>query len=152
VPLFLYFKGGGIEALREVRLTRDDLRWIARKPLAMLGLSRRPLPPQDKYNAGQKLFAISALIGTTLIIATGVVMTLHLGPPALIRAAIVTHKLAILLALVGLAVHITMAAIITEERPALRSMITGTVDREHAEHHSQKWVEEISADTTKEHS
>jgi formate dehydrogenase gamma subunit len=144
VPLFLYFKRGGIEALREVRITRDDMRWIARKPLVMLGLSRRPLPPQDKYNAGQKLFALSALTGTTVIIGTGLVMTFHLGPPEVIRAAILAHKLAVLLALAGLAVHITMAAIIAEERPALRSMVNGEVDLEHAEHHSRKWVDEVN--------
>jgi formate dehydrogenase gamma subunit len=144
VPLFLTFKRGGIEALREVRITRDDLRWIARKPLTMLGLSKRSLPPQDKYNAGQKLFALSALAGTAVIIGSGLVMTFHLGPPGVIRAAILAHKLAVLLALAGLAVHVTMAAIIAEERPALRSMLSGEVDLGHAEHHSRKWVDELN--------
>jgi formate dehydrogenase gamma subunit len=143
VPLFLYFKRGGIEAVREVWLTRDDLRWILRKPLALLGLSRQPLPPQDKYNAGQKIFAITALVGTSLIIASGVVMAFHLGSPEVMRVAIMAHKLAILFALAGLSVHITMAAIMAEERPALRSMVTGYVSREHAEHHSRKWVDEL---------
>lgn len=143
VPFFLVFKRGGLEALREIRLTTDDLRWFLRKPLVMLGVRGVTLPPQDKYNAGQKVFALSALAGTALIIASGLVLTFHLGTPALIRAAILVHKLAILLALMGLAVHITMAAIIAEERPALRSMLTGEVAREHAETHSTKWVEEL---------
>jgi formate dehydrogenase gamma subunit len=146
VPFFLVFKRGGIEALREIRLTADDLRWFLRKPLVMLGVRGVTLPPQDKYNAGQKVFALSALAGTALIIASGLVLTFHLGQPALLRAAILVHKLAILLALAGLAVHITMAAIIAEERPALRSMLTGEVAREHAESHSSKWVEEIEAE------
>jgi len=143
VPLFLYLKRGGIEALHEIVFTRDDIRWLMHKPLHMLGLSRGPLPPQDKYNAGQKAFAFSALLGTSVIIASGVMMTFHLGSPEVVRAAIMVHKLAILLALVGLAVHITMAAIIEEERPALKSMLTGQVPRAHAEHHSRKWIEEL---------
>lgn len=143
VPSFLLWKRGGVEALAEIRLRRDDLVWLARKPLVMLGLSRGPLPPQDKYNAGQKLFAVAALAGTALIIGTGVVMTFHLGSAAVVAAAILLHKLAITLALIGLAVHLTMAAILREERPALRSMVTGTVDREHAAAHSARWVEEL---------
>jgi formate dehydrogenase gamma subunit len=143
VPLFLLFKRGGREALQEVMLTRDDVRWLFVKPLAMLGMARAPLPPQDKYNAGQKIFALSALAGTTLIIASGVVMTFHLGSAAVVAASILVHKLSIALALVGLSVHVTMAALIRDERPALRAMLTGTIDREHALHHARKWVEEV---------
>lgn len=143
VPLFLLFKRGGLEALEEVRPTRDDLVWMLRKPLAMLGRSGAPLPPQDKYNAGQKAFAISAVLGTALIIATGLVMTFHLGSSQVVALALVVHKLAIALAFAGLSVHLTMAAVVHEERPALRSMVTGRIDREHAEAHSPRWVERV---------
>jgi formate dehydrogenase gamma subunit len=151
VPFFLVFKHGGIEAIKEVLLTKDDIRWMMLKPLVMLGLTKKPLPPQDKYNAGQKMFAISALAGTTTIIATGLVMTFHIGPPELVSSAILLHKLAIMLALVGVAVHITMAAIIVEERPALKSMITGYVDRHHAESHATKWVDELEQQKHEKH-
>jgi formate dehydrogenase gamma subunit len=142
VPFFLLFKKGGLEAIREIALTRDDLQWLAIKPLVAIGMSKKPLPPQDKYNAGQKAFAASALLGTTVIIGSGVVMTFHLGSAALVATMILVHKLAIALALVGLAVHVTMAALVTEERPALRSMVTGSIDRQHASTHNAKWVEE----------
>ncbi len=143
IPLFLIFKRGGIEALREVWPTYDDLRWLWVKPLVMLGLTTEPLPPQGKYNFGQKLFAISAVAGTALIVASGVVMTFHLGPAEVVRAAILVHKLAVMLALLGIAVHVTMAAIIVEERPALWSMIVGEIDTEHARAHNRAWVEEL---------
>lgn len=143
VPFFLVFKRGGVEALREVLITRDDIRWMMIKPLKMLGLTDKPLPPQDKYNAGQKMFAVSALAGTGVIILTGLVMTFHVGSAEVVRAAIMLHKLAIMFALIGVAVHITMAAIIVDERPALKSMVTGYVDREHAESHAEKWVAEV---------
>lgn len=142
IPLFLLYKRGGREAIEEIRLRRDDLVWLARKPLAMLGLGRQPLPPQDKYNAGQKIFAITALAGTATIIATGLVMALHLGGANVIATAILLHKLAIAFAILGVSVHITMAAIIREERPALRSMVTGKIERAHAETHNARWVEE----------
>jgi formate dehydrogenase gamma subunit len=146
VPLFLLWKHGPRGVLEEIRFGRDDLRWLVVKPLAMAGLRAQPLPPQDKYNAGQKLFAIFVLAATTTIIATGVVMTFHVGPPALVQAAMAAHGLSIALVLVGLAVHVTMAAVVADERPALRSMITGRIDAEHARQHSPKWFARVAPD------
>jgi formate dehydrogenase gamma subunit len=143
VPAFLVFKKGAREVLQEVRLTGDDLRWLALKPLALAGVWRKPLPPQDKYNGGQKLFAVFVLVATTVIMASGVVMTFHLGPAWLVSAAILAHGAAIALAVAGVAVHFTMAAVMAEERPALRSMVTGHIDYHHAKHHSPKWVERL---------
>jgi sulfite dehydrogenase (quinone) subunit SoeB len=151
VPLFLVYKRGGLEALAEVWLLPTDFRWLLLKPLAMVGLARQPLPPQGKYNAGQKIFAITAVLGTATIIATGVVMTFHLGPSTFVAGAILAHKLAIALAILGVAVHFTMAAVIAEERPALKSMFTGRVDAAHAAEHSPLWVEEIQRETSAEH-
>ena len=145
IPLFLLYKSGGKEAFEEVCLRRGDLRWLMLKPFAMLGLAKQPLPPQDKYNAGQRIFAITAVLGTAVIIATGLVMTFHLGSAAVVAAAILVHKLAIAFAMLGLSVHLTMAVILSEERAALKSMFVGTIDREHAETHSTRWVEEIEA-------
>ncbi len=144
VPLFLLFKGGPGEVLREVRLTRDDLAWLFVKPLAMAGLHRQPLPPQDKYNAGQKVFAIFVLVATLAIAGSGLVMAFHLGSAEVVAGAILAHELAIALLAAGIAVHVTMAAVIAEERPALRSMLTGRIDYRHAQHHSPKWVAELT--------
>jgi formate dehydrogenase gamma subunit len=121
------------------------------KPLAMVGLARQPLPPQGKYNAGQKVFALTAVFGTATIIGTGLVMTFHLGSPTLVATAILAHKLAIALALLGLAVHLTMAAVIADERPALKSMLTGRIDTQHAAAHSPLWVEEIAREASQPH-
>ena len=145
VPLFLLFKHGPREVLEEVRFTKDDLRWLAVKPLALAGLWRKPLPPQDKYNAGQKLFAVHVLLATSAIIGSGLVMTFHLGSGAVVAAAIMVHGLAVGLTLLGVAVHFTMAALLADERPALESMITGRIDYQHAKHHSPKWVERLEA-------
>jgi len=144
VPAFLLFKHGGREVLDEIRITRDDLGWLIQKPLAMAGLVKQPLPPQDKYNAGQKLFAVFVLVATTTIIASGLVMTFHLGSPAAVATAILVHKLSIALVVAGLAVHVTMAAVIADERPALKSMISGHIDYHHARHHSPKWVAKVA--------
>jgi len=143
VPLFLLFKGSVAHVIEDVWVTRDDFVWLALKPLALAGLWKEPLPPQDKYNAGQKVFAVFVLYATTIIIASGLVMTFHLGPAPVVQAAILVHKLAIVLVVLGLFVHLTMAAVIADERPALKSMFTGRIDLEHARHHSPKWVAKL---------
>jgi len=84
------------------------------------------------------------LAGTATIIASGVVMSFHLGPAWFVAAMILVHKLAIAVALMGLAVHVTMAALVREERPALKSMVTGKVPKEHALSHATKWAEELA--------
>ncbi len=144
VPIFLMLKHGPRHVLEEIRVTRDDLAWLVMKPFAMAGLAKQPLPPQDKYNAGQKLFAVFVLAATTTIIASGLAMTFHLGWPPVVASAILVHKLSIALVLAGLAIHVTMAAVIADERPALKSMITGRIDYEHAKHHSPKWVAQVA--------
>jgi formate dehydrogenase gamma subunit len=143
IPVFLVYKRGGFEALAELKLTWDDLRWLKTKPLAMVGRLKTALPDQDKYNAGQKLFAMAALVGTAVIVATGVVMVGSWGSAALVSACILVHKLAVAVTFIGVAVHVTMAGILAEERPALVSMITGRISREHAAHHNAKWVREL---------
>jgi formate dehydrogenase gamma subunit len=154
VPLFLYLKKGGWEAIREVWPSYDDVKWMVLKPLVMVGLKpESELPPQDKYNFGQKLFAISALTGTATIVATGTIMTFHLGSANVLLVAILVHKIAVMLALVGIAVHVTMAAILVDERPALWAMVMGEIDREHARRHSSKWIQEMEqqGETTEHH-
>lgn len=140
VPVFLLYKRSGLEALREVRLRKDDFVWLARRTLGMLGFDAGPLPEQDKYNGGQKLFALSALVLTALIIASGVVMAFHTGPPEAVSAAIAVHGAAVLALVLGLGVHIAMATLVRSEQPALLSMFTGEIDRAHAERHCARWV------------
>jgi len=148
IPIFLVYKRWGIKALREIRITGDDINWLRIKPLKMLSLTDKPLPQQDKYNAGQKLFAAAVLAGTIAIVVTGFIMAFHLGSPELIEASIVIHKLAVALTLIGVAVHVTMAAILREERPALKSMVVGEIDYNHAIDHNSKWVKEMDSPAT----
>ena len=46
-------------------LDKDDIEWIKIKPLQMLGFMKdKELPPQDAYNAGQKIYMYIAILGT----------------------------------------------------------------------------------------
>jgi formate dehydrogenase gamma subunit len=122
------------------RFTRDDLTWLARQPLAMLG--KAELPPQDKLNAGQKLNALAVAMISGTMIVTG----LHLWREPGSILALVVHVAGFLLWIPAFGVHLFMALINHGTRPALRGMIRGDVDRDWAAHHHARWLASIERD------
>jgi len=128
---------------REIALDRDDVRWLAVRVRGILGRSRGALPPQGVYNAGQKLFAIMVYAMIPWVMATGVVMTFHLGGTTLVGWAAALHFVAVGIVVSGLMIHVYMGAVFPEEKPAFFSMITGTVDEYFAYHHHYKWWREL---------
>jgi cytochrome b subunit of formate dehydrogenase len=90
-------------------LDGDDIAWLKVKPLQMAGLARdKSLPPQDAYNAGQKLYMYAVIVGTFVIGLTGVIMTFHryLPWPWLIQWALPAHFTAVGLVVAGLIIHV----------------------------------------------
>jgi len=122
------------------RFTRDDLRWLARQPLAMLG--KAELPAQDKLNAGQKLNALAVAAISGAMVVTGV----HLYREPASFFALVVHVAGFLAWIPAFAVHLFMALINPSTRPALRGMIRGDVDRDWAAHHYARWLESVERD------
>lgn len=129
--LFQFFRN-------DLMLDWDDIIWMIEKPKQILGLPYK-LPPQGVYNAGQKMFGMVVAIGVTAIILSGLVMAFHLGPPILVRWAVVLHFIGVFSIVSGLVIHIYMAAILPEERPAFFSMFTGKVNELYAYLHHYKW-------------
>jgi formate dehydrogenase subunit gamma len=131
-----------------------DSKWLIKKNIQMtlgykwlkrLGFSPK-IPDQGFYNVGQKLFAVASVLGGIVIAVTGLIMLLSdilLTNTTLVQWAIVIHFVAVLMVTGGLLVHIYMAAISPEERPAFFSMFTGTVPEDYAEHHHKLWYDEI---------
>jgi formate dehydrogenase subunit gamma len=131
-----------------------DLKWLIKKNIQMtLGnkwlkrLGFTPdIPDQGFYNVGQKLFAVASILGGIAIAVTGLIMFLSnilLNNTAMVQWAIVIHFIAAGVVTGGLLVHIYMAAISPDERPAFFSMFTGSVPEDYAEHHHKLWYDEI---------
>jgi formate dehydrogenase gamma subunit len=127
----------------EVCLDADDLRWLKIRFLRMIGRSRELLPPQGLYNAGQKLFAWLVYLAIPLIMATGLVMSLHLIGTTAVAWAVGLHFVAVGLVASGLVIHVYMGAVFPEEKPAFFSMITGMVNELYAYRHHFKWWREM---------
>jgi len=100
------------------------------------------MPPQGAYNAGQKAFGATVLVGATAIGLSGALMVLGTGGGELSRWMVLLHLLAVGAVVAFFFVHFAMAALVREERPALTSMFRGEVDPEYAEHHHAEWYDE----------
>ena len=125
-------------------LNKDDIKWFPAKAKNLAGkLSHYEMPPQGTYNAGQKAYAVVVALSTITLIITGPVMAFHIGPAIVIQWAMMLHFIATMSVFAGIFVHVYMAALFPEERPAFFSMITGKVNELYAYLHHYKWWKEI---------
>jgi formate dehydrogenase subunit gamma len=131
-------------AAHRMLLDQDDIEWIKVKPLQMLGLMKdKALPPQDAYNAGQKLYMYVVILGTAGIMLSGIVMTFNtVFPPILKQIAQPIHWMSVFAIVAGLMVHVYMGAVFPEEKEAFFSMFSGKVSAWYARAHHEKWYNE----------
>lgn len=138
--------GLSLRFLRDLIPTRNDLLWFKVKPKAEILDPSLPLPDQGAYNAGQKAFGVIVLLGSTVIGTTGLLMWFGTGGGSLGRSLVLIHLITVGVVIAFFFVHFAMAALMKEERPALRSMVTGKVDAEYVEHHHAEWYREHGAE------
>ena len=97
--------------------------------------------PQGKYNAGQKLFGLFALVATVAMGVTGLVIW---DPAAFGRAftqfSLMLHAFFFVLFIIGAIVHIYLATI--GNPGTMEGMLYGRVRRIWARKHASKWYEE----------
>ena len=104
------------------------------------------IPDQGFYNIGQKIFAVPAVFGGIVIVASGVTMILSqigMASTELVQWAILVHFITVGLVFAGLLIHVFMASIAAGEQPAFISMFTGSVPEDYARHHHKLWLDEV---------
>jgi formate dehydrogenase subunit gamma len=129
-------------ARNRMMLDKDDIEWLKVKPFQMMGFMKdKPLPPQDAYNAGQKIYSYVAVAGSFVIGLTGVIMTFHeyVPWPWLLQWAQPVHFGAMGAIIAGWLIHVYMGAVFPEEKEAFFSMFTGKVSALYARLHHPKW-------------
>ena len=128
-------------AAHRMLLDKDDIEWLKVKPLQMLGFFKdKQLPPQDAYNAGQKLYMYVVILGTVGIMISGIIMTFNkVFPPILKQIAQPIHWLSVFAIVAGVIIHFYMGAVFPEEKEAFFSMFSGKVSAWYARAHHEKW-------------
>lgn len=148
IALFLLVAAGSPGTLR--RLWRDvewfdhdDARWLLRVWVPAR-LRRRPLPPQGRLNAGQKLNTVLTAAATVGLVVTGTLMYGggHL-PTSLSEAADSWHLL-LMKAMYPLIIgHLVIALLLPSTRGALRGILTGRVRLDFARRRHARWAESL---------
>lgn len=138
------------DAAHMVRFDSDDRAWLTQGGgYLQAGGSPVAIPPQGRFNAGQKVNAILTVLTFLAFIATGLIVTIW--PPAAdeaarpfwIAQALHLHLLLGLGALALVAGHIYLSALNPATRHSLNGMVFGRVRRGWAVHHHAKWVAEV---------
>lgn len=122
------------------RFDADDLAWLRAAPARALG-SRRPVPPQDRFNAGQKL-AAALLGGTTVALALtgGLLWLAERDASFRIAGAVGAHDVVALVSGILVIGHVWKAALAPATRHSMRGMTVGWVRRSWAREHHAKWA------------
>jgi formate dehydrogenase subunit gamma len=148
VPLILVVVFGRRRLLENVREVThwdaDDRLWL-RKAARGGSLLRREMPPQGRFNAGQKLSTMLVAVIALVIAATGCTL-LFAGRDHLSRgewdAVIGVHVAFVIFALVVLAGHLAHVVLLKGGRQYLASMFTGWLAEDTAKDHHFKWWEQ----------
>lgn len=128
-------------AVNRMLLDRDDMQWMIIKPAQMFGLMKdKELPPQDAYNAGQKIYSYFVILGTLGIMVTGPLMVFkEYFPPIIKQVSQPIHFLSVFMIVAWLFIHVYMGAVFPEEKEAFFSMFSGKVSAWYARAHHEKW-------------
>ncbi|HWE61060.1 MAG TPA: cytochrome b/b6 domain-containing protein [Chloroflexota bacterium] len=150
-PLVWLLLGNRRSLLRDIRQfdewDDDDIEWL-RESLRK-GPSARSLPPQGRFNAGQKLNGILTIAATIGFIITGLILWRVSWLPGFLKGtdvsnnAVFLHELLTYASIGLVAGHIYLAAIARSTRPALTALTDGTVPLSYARAHHPKWAAEV---------
>lgn len=130
---------------RDMSMTSDDRKWLDRVKYYVTNQDEL-VPPQWKYNAGQKQFYWAMFFGAIGLVATGLVMWFPEYVPAsfhwVLPVAVILHCIAALVTIGAFLIHIYMGLFVVPG--SLDAMVGGFVSRDWARTHHRLWYEKVA--------
>ena len=143
LPLMVFFGGDRRIVLKDVKeilhLSRKDISWIFRTFL-WLFLRHITLPPQGKFNGGQKINTVLTLFLVLGLSLTGLTILI-------VKGSLLANIIHVILFFIFLSVfpgHLYLALINPSTRPAIRAITTGRINAEWLKEHHTLMYEEIA--------
>jgi len=127
--------------LKELRFGRDDIGWLKNAiPYYLLG-KHVDMPPQGRWNTGEKMNAVILVGGTLLFVLTGALMWFGKGvlPVGVFRAAVILHDLTMFATVNMFIIHFYLAVAHPLMWQSLVSMRYGVISESYAREHHAKW-------------
>jgi formate dehydrogenase subunit gamma len=136
---------------RDLGITDIDRAWLA-KTRDYAANRDSLVPPQDRFNGGQKIFYWAMFYGTFLLLLSGIVMWFPeyvSGALGWLRPIVVViHVAAALITIGAFIVHLYMGVMLVPG--SLTAMVQGQVTRDWARHHHRLWYARISGQSARE--
>lgn len=123
------------------KYNKSDLGWLKAAPKHYF--VGGDLPPQGKYNSGQKLYFLFAVVCGVLLAFSGFAMWFEWFVGAAGLLMIIIHDISALALGLFFVVHVYLAAIHPRENISLNAMVTGYMDKEYAKHGHENWYKEV---------
>lgn len=125
--------------------SKRDLGWLKAAPRYYFLGDEKAMPPQDKFNTGQKLFYLLVVVCTVGFIFTGLIMWFGKGlvPPALFLWTVIIHDLCTIVYAVFFPVHFVLSVMHPLMKGALNGMLFGWVSEEYVKHHHARYYKRL---------
>lgn len=130
-------------------ITKDDVGWLKVMGGYLPFIKVEHVPPQDKYNAGQKMLGWMIIFGCLLMIITGFPMWLWRDtvPAVFLSLCYNVHFWTAIILILLVGGHFFLAAIHPKSRVEFSSMmLDGYIDAHISAHHNEKWFKELKQD------
>lgn len=135
----------------DMSMTSDDRRWLDRVKYYMTNQDEL-VPPQWKFNAGQKQFYWAMFFGAIGLVATGVVMWFpEYVPPGLFwvrPVMVILHCISALVTIGAFLIHVYMGLLVVPG--SLHAIVSGFVSRDWARTHHRLWYEKVAGKSSRE--
>jgi len=136
---------------RDMEITEADKRWLDRTENYITNRDNL-VPPQDRFNAGQKLFYWLMLYGALLLLLSGFFLWLPEYIPrqtAWVRGVMVlVHEAAALATIGGFLIHVYMGVFL--EPGSMPAILTGYVSRAWARSFHRLWYDRVTGSASTE--
>lgn len=145
--LYLIFNAKGLrQSLRWIlRWGEADWQWLRPGLKFYWTGSRTGIPPQGKFNTGQKLHALLQVICFAIFVITGLVMWVftEATSPAIFRLSVILHDVAFLASFGGFLLHFYLSAVHPLTRRHIGAMVEGTIPESDAKEMYPLWYKEM---------
>jgi formate dehydrogenase subunit gamma len=127
--------------IKEFSFDRDDLGWIKNAYGYYVKGRHEVMPPQGRFNTGEKMNGMIMIVTWILFTVTGLIMWFGKGwvAPELFRWMVVIHDLTMIAAVSIFIVHLYLAVAHPLMWAALVSMRFGVTSASYAAEHHSKW-------------
>ena len=123
--------------------SKEDLGWLRAAPGYYFLGDEEAMPPQDKYNTGQKLFYLVVVICMAGFVVTGLIMWFGKGivPLWAFRWSVFLHDLCTIAYGAFFLVHFMLSVMHPLMKGAIDGMLFGWMPEDYVKHHHAKYYE-----------